>query len=188
MKTNSTPVRTTLIYGGMGAALLFVLSFIYPMTPYSFWYRLYGWLLIAGYGYLLAGWSATKLGQIIAPIFLAFIAACFAPMGSLLCILPVHLLCLSWIRSSICFPDNRMRGIMLETVLCFGAAMAATTLTPTTRGGAAIAIWIFFLLQALYFPLALPGRVKEKSFTPDVFDRARGQAEKILAGGGEQRS
>ncbi|MDH3347075.1 MAG: hypothetical protein OEM02_03100 [Desulfobulbaceae bacterium] len=181
MKLNGAPVRSTIIYAAMGAVCLFTLSFAYPITPYSKFYHFYGWVMTAGYGYLLVKWSGNKLGQLFLPLLTSFLATLVTPWGGLLLVLPIHLLALSWIRSSICFPNHLLRGVILEIVLCFGAATAATTLTSHTPGGTALAVWIFFLIQALYFPLSSSRNKEEKVFSPDIFEKAGRQVERILA-------
>jgi len=181
MKTKSSPVRTTIVYGALCAVAFYAISLLSPFVILNFAHPLSGWLLIAGYGYFLAKWEGKPKGRLLFPLSLSLLATMALPPSTSFVLLPVHLLTLSWIRSDILFGDRGLRSLILESLLSFGGAISAAALTTNTLGGTAIAIWIFFLVQSLYFPLRSSETEMKTATPPDTFEQAERRVERILA-------
>ena len=92
----------------------------------------------------------------------------------------VALAILSWVRSGICFPAAPGSAIGREVVVC-GGGLLAVALIPGHSLSWAVGIWVFFLVQALFFVGFETGgdRRREKT-SANAFERARHRAEKIL--------
>jgi hypothetical protein len=90
---------------------------------------------------------------------------------------------LSWVRSGICYANNIIAKLFAEVVVCFGGGILAAVLTPNTMLTWALAVWLFFLIQALYFVIFESDRTMQEDVQRDLFDQAREQAEKILSSG-----
>jgi hypothetical protein len=181
MKTTFTPVRTTVVYG-LIAALLFVPVGL--LTRYTmFWHLslcLSGWAGLAAYALLLVRWSGAKTVAVIFPLIL-LLAAPFA-VHSAAAWFAAALLVLSWIRSGICFKKPLLRSLLVELFIGGGGMLLVALLGPRTVPTWTLGIWLFFLVQALYF--LLMGQVDSgprPTWRPDPFEQARRKAECILS-------
>ena len=92
------------------------------------------------------------------------------------------LLVFSWVRSGICFPRSALRSVLRELVLCGGGAAVIAIWGPSTPLAWALGIWLFSLLQALFFILFEPGEESRRAVAVDPFDRAAGRIEDLLDG------
>jgi hypothetical protein len=94
----------------------------------------------------------------------------------------LSLVFLSWIRSEICFPNPDSRKLFVESLLCILGGVLVVVYTPAFVPAWVPSIWLFFLIQALYFTI-----FEIKAITPedldqtDLFERAGRQAEAILS-------
>jgi hypothetical protein len=96
----------------------------------------------------------------------------------------ISLVVLSWIRSGICFKEKPFLkrfgaeiGLGLATGLLVSAAMPAGAIA------SALGIWLFFLIQALYFVLFDYRSDPEAKIEVDPFEKAKMAAQKILSNG-----
>jgi len=87
----------------------------------------------------------------------------------------------SWIRSGICFQNPFSRVLIIEFFLTWGSAALITCFTPDSMFTWALGIWMFFLVQSLYFVILGDRSLKEK-VAVDPFEEAMMQAEKIISG------
>jgi hypothetical protein len=87
---------------------------------------------------------------------------------------------LSWIRSGVCFKTSLPRTICLEAFICFGGGALVTYLSPLGSISWATGIWLFFLVQSMYFVFAGVTNYNEEKIKADAFDQAKRHAEKIL--------
>ncbi len=182
MKITRRPMAGTIFFG-----LVCGICFI-PMTMFLnyvvFWpvaFRLTLWTFLGLYGFLLARWENKSLFSIAFPLLLALI---FVSWGTSNAFLFLVLGILSWIRSGICFPGalQKVTGIGVELLVCFGGGVLVAYFSPHSRVSWAIGIWMFFLVQSLYFVfVGNTGETQDKSAT-DPFEHARREAEKILSG------
>ncbi|MBA3028487.1 MAG: hypothetical protein FP816_06695 [Desulfobacteraceae bacterium] len=175
------PVRTTLV-------LAFLCGFvIYPalvtlLTPVLGWpatAKLVLWALTAVYSFLLARWSNTKAQSILFPLVLLLGAALWPDVyaGFFLLLLGV----MSWIRSGICFQDKPMRGVLAELITIGGGISMAGLWLPSSMLQWELGIWLFGLVQCLYFYIiayGYPNRVEKVAIDP--FEQARQELERVL--------
>jgi hypothetical protein len=180
MKTTSQTIRSTIIYG-----LVSGLSFI-PLSGglgyVVFWPEalcLTLWINISVYSILLTRWSGRRLSSIIFPLMPVFVASVWIDSISLFLVLILSTF--SWIRSGICFPEHVGRKIIAELLLSLGTASLVITLTPASALGWSLTIWMFFLIQALYFVIFETECNPQENIQADPFEKARGQAENILS-------
>jgi hypothetical protein len=61
--------------------------------------------------------------------------------------------------------------------------MLVGSFAPISLTNWAVAIWMFFLVQALYFVFFEDHHLSGQELRPDTFEQAREQAEKILSAG-----
>jgi hypothetical protein len=92
------------------------------------------------------------------------------------------LIVISWVRSGICFQQPGVMRLAVELLLCFLGAVLMHRLTPGSVFGWGLGVWMFFLVQALYFVFFAPAdNQQEESSRLDAFERASRQAERILS-------
>jgi hypothetical protein len=58
---------------------------------------------------------------------------------------------LSWVRSGICFPGSLLRRVCAEAITCAAGLALVRLLQPPGPYGLPLSIWMFGLIQALYF-------------------------------------
>jgi hypothetical protein len=172
---------TTVIYGLLCGItftpLVMVLGYALH-SPVAF--RLTIWVYLAGYLGFLIRWAGKDLRSILFPVlFLLFLAFW---TGSTTAFLFMALGTLSWVRTGICSQGGLLKSLATEAVLSLGGGVLLAYLTPQATITWAMAVWIFFLLQSLYF-LVFSGscEAEEDEFELDSFEQAKMQAEKILS-------
>lgn len=92
------------------------------------------------------------------------------------------LVTLSWIRSALCFRRPLFQALAAEILLCLAGTGALLAFFSPALPGRPFAIWILFLIQALYFvffPVSADQQFGKPG--PDAFELARRQADKILS-------
>lgn len=182
MKTTSNPIRSTIIYGLLCGLGLIPIS--EGLSHVVFWPEalyLTLWMYIAVYSFLLTHWSGQSVSSIIFPLLLILIALFGIDSMSLFWVLASAIL--GWIRSGICFPQRMRRRIIGELILGLGGAALMLSLTPASTLTWSLAIWMFFLVQALYFVIFETSINVQESIQRDPFEKAREQAENILLTG-----
>jgi len=131
---------------------------------------------------MLTSWSKKSFISAVFPLLLA-LAAIFW-VNSISAFLLIALGVFSWIRSGICYPRQFTRRFFAEIVLCLGGGALVAILTPLSVLSWALAVWLFFLVQALYFVLfEKDDHTAQEDIERDPFDQARTRAEKILSAG-----
>ena len=137
------------------------------------------WAAVAVYAALLARWSRTRRLDLAFPLAL-LLGAAFWPhayTGYYLLALGVF----SWIRSGICFNTNPLRAMTAELITMAGCAAWVAFWSPRSALAWALAVWLFFLVQTLYFfivPLQVEPDVGLQSVDP--FERAWKAARRFL--------
>ena len=177
MQTRIAPIRSTLWLG-------FVLALCFtPLIVLLRWgfagpiaWRLVLTLYVLVYSMLLIRWSGSR------PIY-AILPAC--ALGALSFLVPrtwafvmLALLSLGWVRSGICFQKRWFWAIGIEVLLGGGGALLVGAFTPQSNITWSLAIWMFSLVQALFF-LFPYSRFNQRP-QADPFERARQAAEQIL--------
>lgn len=173
-------IRTTLFFGLLSGLLVLVagwLGGLYWMPPAVF--KLAVWADLAVYAALLARWSGTRWLNIAVPLGLALGVAVWpgTQMGFYLLVLGVF----AWIRSGICFNKTPLRALTAELITLAGGAAWVALWNPHSSPAWSLAIWLFFLVQALYFFIVPLQTGPEALLAPvDPFDQARNAARRLL--------
>ena len=182
MKTTARSVQTTVGFGVICGLLLIPLTV--GLSYVISWPNarcITFWAYLAAYGLILTAWSQKDSISIVFPLLLALVAALWT--NSISGFLLIALGVLSWIRSGVCFPQNITKRIFAEIALCSGGGVLVAILTPSTMITWALGVWLFFLIQALYFVIFEINHIEPEGIQRDQFDQARKQAEKILSAG-----
>jgi hypothetical protein len=182
MKTNARHVQITIAFGlicglsliPLNVGLSYIMSWPNAMS-------ITFWAYLAAYGLILTTWSQKDSISIAFPLLLALVAAFW--VDSISAFLLIALGVLSWIRSGICYPQNITKRLFAEVALCYGGGILVAILTPSTMMTWALAVWLFFLIQALYFVIFEMNHKEQEDIQRDLFDQAKKQAEKILSSG-----
>ena len=181
MKILKHPIRNTIIYG-----LFCGLSFIplsLGMNVFAPWSRAIGltfWLFLAGYALLLNLWD--KKYQITTVFPLLLLLPVIFLTDSMVLFFILALIVTGWIRSGICYQKTGIMGIAMELLLCFSGGLLVLTFTPASVYAWALGVWMFFLVQALYFVFFEPDVNRQFYAGMDSFEKASKQAETILSG------
>jgi hypothetical protein len=137
------------------------------------------WLFLAGYALLLSHWGNMIQISTVFPLLLLVLAIFLSDSMVLFFILA--LMVISWIRSGICYQRPGVMGLAVELLLCFLGAVLVQVFTPGSVSAWALGVWMFFLVQALYFVFfEHTANQQEEPARVDAFERANRQAERIL--------
>ena len=145
-----SPINASLIFAA-GAALLFaaVMSLPFRLAPRSTTLNAAMFLCLAGYAALLSRLSGKGLRVLFAPFLI--LLAVLAVAGSLAGFVIPAAAGLCWIRSGICFPGPIARRVVAETLTGGAGLLLCAVLQPPGLTGQVLGLWMFFLIQALYF-------------------------------------
>jgi hypothetical protein len=175
------PIRTTLIFGFLSAVCFIPLSSIPHYWHWQITYKLSILITLALYSVLLCRWSRTPLVTILFPLLLFLGVALWSHthFGFLLLTLAVF----SWIRSGICFKNVSIRALIAEILTMAGGTVFLLFWWPATSISQPLAIWLFFLVQSLYFYI-IPGVAGHDRFSvsSDLFEQACRDMERLLEG------
>jgi hypothetical protein len=182
MNTISTPIRTTIIFGII-SGLSFIplaIGFSY-ILPWSTAFCLTIWIDLAIYSVLLIKGCGQKMTVIAFPLLIALLT--IIGTDSVTTNLMIAAGVLSWVRSGICYPNQFTKHVMAEIVLCAGGGLLIAGFAPISVLNWTIAIWLFILIQALYFVVFENSLTEQSRLKKDPFESAREQAENILSAG-----
>ena len=181
MKISQHPIRTTIFFG-----LICALSFIPANLALN--YVLHGpsvinltlWLYAAGYSLLLSRWSKKPILSNGFPLLLLFVTSFLVDSTTAFYLL--SLVVISWIRSGICFRNPCGIKLVAELLLCVFGGIPVAVFTPGSAFGWMPGIWMFFLIQSLYFVIFENRAIMpQDQYETDPFERASRQAEAILS-------
>ena len=150
MKILQRPVLASILFGLICGISFIPLNLL--LNSVFFWPSticLTLWLFSAGYALLLAHWSKNKMMPILFPLLVLLMAAFLVKSVAAFCFLALAVI--SWIRSGICFQHHFGIKLVVEMLLCAAASAMLAAFTPGSVVSWALSIWMFFLLQALYF-------------------------------------
>ncbi len=174
------PIRTTVVFALVSGALTLPLSELlsrFGSYPAAFKWVL--WMDLAIYALLLARWSHTRLLPILFPLALLLGVALWPDTWIGFYALALGVLC--WVRSGICFGDTPLRALIAELVTVAGGIALVGTLGSHSRAAWPLGLGVFILVQALYFYIVpADSDRKAKTASPDPFEQARHEAEKVL--------
>jgi len=181
MRNTAKPIRFTMVWGLLSAVIYLPASmFLHSLLTWPLGDHLLIWAMLAGYGLMLSRWAFKPFSAVVLPLILLLFAALF--IHSTPTYVWVALGIMGWIRSGICF---RRRPVALrfiaETGLGVGAGLAMSAVLLTATVSAALGIWLFFLIQALYFVMFEYRQGPINRLEVDPFERARVAAEEILS-------
>jgi hypothetical protein len=150
MNSKISPVAATLILAAVAAVLIAMVAAL-PLRPAA---RITAanatiFLCLAAYSAFLARSSGCSLQVLFAPLFM--LSAVLAVAGSVTAFVVPAAAGLSWVRSGICFPGSLTRRLCAEALTCPAGLALAWLLQPSGPYGSALGIWMFGLVQALYF-------------------------------------
>ncbi|MHC1728423.1 MAG: hypothetical protein AB9866_20880 [Syntrophobacteraceae bacterium] len=183
MNRPGKPVRTTIVLG-LAFGLLFVplsaaLNLFFPW-PAAF--RLTLWSFTAVYSMMLCRWAGASPPACGFPVALLLASAFYLRSGHDFLFLAV--LVLAWVRSGVCFRKPLWKAVGAEVLVGMGGAALVACFIPHSTAAWALGVWMFFLVQSLYFVLTgNAGDLEEAETVLDPFEKARRQAEEILAAG-----
>ena len=173
----------TILYGLLGAAV-FVPS-VMTMGWALKWplpFNLTVWWLLAGYSLILGRMGGAGLKPAVAPLAALLAAALIINDRSV--ILAIHLAGLIWLRSGLLRPGGVLVKIAAEILTACGGAAIVAWFNPATPMSMALSVWLFFLIQSLYFFMVggvEEGPNRKNAFQADPFEQARRRAEAVLS-------
>ncbi len=150
-----SPITAGVIFAGV-AALLSAGAISLPLHFVAWPARLNAtlFLCLAAYAALLARLSARPIRTFAAPILL--LSAVLVSAASVTGFVIPAAAGLAWIRSGICFPGPAARRAAAETLTLAAGLALCGVLRPSGTAGLALGLWLFFLIQALYFAFVDP--------------------------------
>jgi len=182
MKITRRPMIATILYGLMCGVTFIPLSIILSYVIY--WpeaFRLAVWSYVALYGLLLTRWGKGNSIATVFPLLTLFIFVFWGNSNSAFLLLTLGIL--SWIRSGICFRRPLAKTLGIELLVSIGGGALVAYFAPHSTLTWAMGIWLFFLVQSLYFVLIGDVGSEEDSVRMDPFEEAKSQAERILSNG-----
>jgi hypothetical protein len=173
-------VRTTLVFGAISAALFMPLAWgLAGLVGWRMAFKLVLWADLLCYSLLLIRWSGKGPGAALFPLALLLGTAVWPGINAVFFFLGLGVL--SWVRSGICFTGAPLRVMVAEIITVAGGAGLVVLLGPGSTIAWAISLWLFFLVQALYFFIA-PGVESPAAARPaaDPFAQAHREALRVL--------
>ncbi|MES0349735.1 MAG: hypothetical protein ABUK19_03365 [Desulfobacteria bacterium] len=180
MKITRRPMPATILFGLIGGLFFIPISMVLGYIIY--WpmvFRLAIWSYLGLYGVLLTRWGKVNAISIVFPLMVLLVFAFWGNSNSAFLLLALGIL--SWIRSGICFQRPLFKTLGAELFVCIGGGVLVAYFAPHSTLTWAMGIWMFFLMQSLYFVLVGEISGEEEKLAVDPFEQARRQAEKILS-------
>lgn len=180
MNQKISPVAASLIFAAASAALMAAVA-ILPLRsihrPVAANAAIF--LCLAAYSTFLARSSGRSLRALFAPFLM--LSAVLAVAGSVTEFVVPAAAGLAWVRSGICFPGPTAGRVGAEALTGPAGLALVRLLQPPGACGWALEIWMFGILQALYFVIVDIGNAGplEKQ-VPDKIAQARRRAEALL--------
>ena len=182
METRQRPIRTTLLYGLVCGLSFIPIGLIFRHTifwPFIFRLTLFSYLAV--YSLILTKCGNTKRLSVAFPLL--FLSVFIFYQSSISAFLLLTLGMLSWIRSGICFQNAFGKSIWSDVIFSIGGGALVACLNPLTTISWALGIWLFFMVQSLYFIfLTQSDTINDVFYKPDAFDQARIRAERVING------
>ena len=176
------PMIATILYGLVCGVTFIPVSIVLSYVIY--WpeaFRFAVWSYVALYGLLLTRWGKGSSISIVFPLLTLFIFVFWGNSNSSFLLLALAIL--SWIRSGISFRRPLVHMLGVELLICIGGGALVAYFAPHSTLTWAMGIWLFFLVQSLYFVLVGDATGEEDAVSMDPFEKARSQAERILSDG-----
>jgi hypothetical protein len=150
MKSRISPVVTSVIFAA-AAALLFAAVTNLPLRliPRTTALNTALFIDLAAYAGFLGGLNKERRHELFAP-FLT-LSAVLAVAGTVSGFVIPAAVTLSWIRSGVCLPGPTLRRVFAEAIFCPAGLALAWALQPPGLYGWTLSVWLFWLIQSLYF-------------------------------------
>ena len=181
MVISQHPIRTTLFFG-LICGLFFIpanLALNYLVNGPSV-INLTLWLCVSGYSLLLCRWRKQPLLSAGFPLLLLLVTSFL--VDSIPAFYFLSLVVISWIRSEICFQNPGAITRLVELLLCILGVIPVAVFTPGSAFAWMLSIWMFFLIQSLYFVIFENRALgPQDQYETDPFEKASRQAEDILS-------
>jgi hypothetical protein len=175
------PIRTTIMIGGLGA-LTWCLVDLAPVgtAPRALLHTGLLWSLTAWYAGCLACWGRRGRSAVIFPLLVLALWCGYRPYTPVSVAMAVAVI--GWIRSGLCYPGPVRQTVGREGLIGGGGVLLVAALASGNSFSGAVGVWLFFLVQALYFVIfePRPGSAAAPA-SRDPFAHARQRAEHILA-------
>ena len=183
MKPTSHPMRATIVWGIISGLAYIPLSFaLSRVVSWPLNLQLSLSTLLAGYAILLSRWAHRPLRSLFYPLVLLLLASFCIRSTTVFWLTALGVL--SWTRSGICFKNAFIvKRLAAEIGLSLGAVIFLSRTVPAIDSFWALGVWLFFLMQALYFVLFEDGKERETQIEVEPFEKAKMAAEKILCSG-----
>lgn len=180
MNITKRPVRATVLLGLVcGISFVPATMLFACMVSWSTAFCLTIWVYLVIYGAFLARWAGKSFASSIFPLLIPFP---FIAWGNPeMSFMMMSLIILSWVRSGICFTGLPYRRLGVEVMLSMGGGALVAFFASDSPASWALGVWMFFLIQALYFILIGDKLTAETCEPVDPFDLARRGAERILS-------
>lgn len=170
----------TIVYGLASAAIFLpAIQILRPFLSRPTAMGLVLWLILAGYGLMLAMWGRPPIGAVLFPLLVLFSAVFWAGGFGSLALTGAAVL--GWLRSGVCFPDHWPTRSLAELTLNLIPAIALVAWAPGSLTTTALGLWLYFLIQAVYFVLFQNEGLTEAAPALDPWEQARQRAEAILS-------
>lgn len=145
-----SPITATVIFGA-GAALLLAGAMSLPLRRIPGPTILNGamFLCLAAYAVLLVRLSKRPTRALVAPLLV--LSSVLSVAASVTGFVVPAAAGLAWIRSGICFQGPIVRRVAAEALTAAAGLAICAALRPPGAGGWVLGLWMFFLVQALYF-------------------------------------
>jgi len=180
MHKKISPAATTVIFAAAAALLVAAVATL-PLRPAS---RMTAtnaatFVCLAAYSVFLARSSGRSQRALFAPYFM--LSAVLAVAGSVAGFAVPAAAALSWVRSGICFPGSMTRRLCAEALTCPAGLAVVWLLQPPGPCGGALGIWMFGLIQAVYFIIIDVERTGlSEKIGQDRISQARRRADALL--------
>jgi len=177
MKSTSPMAAATIFAAAAALLVAGALGLPLGLTPRPATLNAAMLLCLAAYAAVLARLSGKPLRTVSAPLLM--LAALLPGADSVGAFAVPAAAGLAWVRSGICFPGPIGRRVAAEAFTAGGGLILCAALRPPGPAGWALALWMFFLVQALYF--AFVDTAPRSGFEPDGLEpraalRRRAQA------------
>ena len=174
---------TTIVYGLLaGTSFIPIVMAMSSVMEWTAAFRMAMWLVLAGYLAMLTRWGRVNLLSIVFPLLLLLPLVFWGETNSGFLILALGVL--AWVRSGVCFQGGLLKTVVTEVALCCGAGALVAFFTPHSTITWGVAVWLFFLVQSIYFVFFADfGEKEEEQAECDPFHQARARAERILSTG-----
>lgn len=181
MEATRHPIRNTIFYG-LACGLFFgpMSVMLNALVPWASAVFLVLWLFLMGYAVLLSRWGNKAFLPTLFPLLL-LIPPMFFSGSSMVLFFTMATITISWIRSGICFQKTGFRGFAVELLLCLAGGILIQAFTPGSVLAWALGVWMFFLVQSLYFVFFdHTDKIREEPLGMDAFEQASRQADRVL--------